>query len=306
MLGGSERAYDHGVMPVADIVRSASTLRTALVGHPMLRFDAPKLIGPAPTAGRMIELVEARGKHLEVTWDDGLVIDTHLKGDSEWHLYRPGAPWRRSWEQLRASIETEDWVAVCFKSPSVETYRQLDQARHPGRGRLGPDLGSPSADLAEAVDLLLAHHDPHARVRDALVDQHVMQGVGNVYRCEVLWATELSPWAHVADLTQADAMQIVHAATRLIRTAQGAARRQGAPRVELAVYGRCGQACPRCRDSIDSRPTGRYGRMLYWCPGCQTRHDRRAKQILEGLTMDPHPAARRYLHDLRSRDNDDG
>jgi len=39
-------------------------MRTALVGHPMLRFDAPKLIGPVPRAGRMIELVEAHGKHL--------------------------------------------------------------------------------------------------------------------------------------------------------------------------------------------------------------------------------------------------
>ena len=65
-------------------------MRTALVGHPMLRFDAPKLIGPVPQAGRMIELVEAHGKHLEVTWDDGLVLDTYLKGKGEWHVYRPG------------------------------------------------------------------------------------------------------------------------------------------------------------------------------------------------------------------------
>ena len=139
-------------------------MRTALVGHPMLRFDAPKLIGPVPQAGRMIELVEAHGKHLEVTWDDGLVLDTHLKGESEWHVYRPGAPWRRSWEQLRASIETDDWVAVCFNAPSVETYRQPDPGRHPGRGRLGPDLASPTADLEEAVDLLLAYPEPEARV----------------------------------------------------------------------------------------------------------------------------------------------
>lgn len=279
-------------------------MRTALVGHPMVRFDAPKLIGPVPQAGRMIELVEAHGKHLEVTWDDGLVLDTHIKGDSEWHLYRPGAPWRRSWEQLRASIETEDWVAVCFKAPSVETYRQPDQARHPGRGRLGPDLGSLAADLAEAVDLLLAHPHPETRVRDALVDQHVMQGVGNVFRCEVLWATELSPWALVADLNQADAVQIVNTAARLIRSTQGLSRRVTATRPELAVYGRCGQACPRCRDSIESRPTGRYGRMLYWCPGCQTRHDRRAHSIADGLVMDPHPAAKRYINDIRHRDDD--
>src|SRR5262245_63824260 len=147
-------------MPVADIVRTATSMRTALVGHPMLRFDAPKLIGPVPQAGRMIEFVESHGKHLEVTWDDGLVLDTHLKGGSEWHVYRPGVPWRRSWDQLRASIETDDWVAVCFNAPSVETYRQPDRERHPGHGRLGPDLSSPTTDPDEVVELLLAYPVP--------------------------------------------------------------------------------------------------------------------------------------------------
>ena len=126
-------------MPVADIARTASAMRTALIGHPMVRFDAPKLIGPVPQAGRMVETIEARGKHLEVMWDDGIVLDTHLKGKSEWHVYRNGSPWRRSWDQLRASIQTDDFVAVCFDAPMVETYRQPDRQRHPGRGRLGPD-----------------------------------------------------------------------------------------------------------------------------------------------------------------------
>ena len=79
-------------MPVADIARTASAMRTALIGHPMVRFDAPKLIGPVPQAGRMVETIEARGKHLEVMWDDGIVLDTHLKGKSEWHVYRQGSP----------------------------------------------------------------------------------------------------------------------------------------------------------------------------------------------------------------------
>jgi len=273
-------------------------MRTALVGRPMVRFDAPKLVGPVPQAGRMIELVEAHGKHLEVTWDDGLVLDTHLKGDSEWHLYRPGVPWRRSWEQLRASIETDDWVAVCFKAPSVETYRQPDRGRHPGRGRLGPDLADPSINLDEVVDLLLSHHDPEARVRDALVDQHVMQGVGNVNRCEVLWATGLSPWAHLADLTESDVMHVVNTAACLLRSVRSVPRRPTTPTPELAVYGRNGQACPRCHDTIESRPIGRYGRMLYWCPGCQTRHDRKARRILDALVVDRNAADTRYLDDL--------
>jgi endonuclease-8 len=293
-------------MPVADIARTASAMRTALVGHPMLRFDAPMLIGPVPQAGRMIELVESHGKHLEVTWDDGLVLDTHLKGGSEWHVYRPGVPWRRSWEQLRASIETDDWVAVCFNSPNVETYRQPDRDRHPGQGRLGQDLSSPTADLVEVVDLLLSYGVPDARLRDVLVDQHVMQGVGNVYRCEVLWAAELSPWAHVEDLTHADAAMIVNITATMLRAGRSRTSRvAGGASSGPAVFGRNGQGCRRCHETIESRPVGRYGRMLYWCPGCQVRLDRRLTQPLADVReMDPHPAAARYLNDLPWRHRD--
>ncbi len=293
-------------MQVADIGRTASTMRTALVGRPMMRFDAPRLVGPVPQAGRMVERVETHGKHLEVTWDDGLVLDTHLKGSSEWHVYRPGAPWRRSWEQLRASIETDEWVAVCFNAPSVETYRNSNPQRHPGSGRLGPDLGLASSEIAEAVDLLLSYPQPEARLRDVMVDQHVMQGVGNVYCCEVLWAAELSPWAHVADLTEQDAMLIVNTAARMTRANHGRIRRSTTNLTPggLAVYGRIGQGCLRCHETIESRPVGRAGRMLYWCPGCQVRLDRR--NVVIDRDIDPHPAASMFLNDLPWRAHDIG
>ena len=285
-------------MLVGDVARSASTMRTALVGHTMVRFDAPRLVGPAPEAGRMVETVEACGKHLEVMWDDGIVLDTHLRGNGEWHVYRQGAPWRRSWERLRASIQTDEFVAVCFDAPSVETFRAPDPHRHPGRGRLGLDLGCSGADLAEAVELLLSYPEPEARLRDVMVDHRVMQGVGNVDRCEVLWAAELSPWAHVADVTHHDALLIVHTAAKMVRTNRGRLRRTTTHRTPngLAVYGRTGQGCIRCHDTVASHQASRTGRMLYWCPGCQVRLDRRRPRSVAGA--DPHPAAARFLDEL--------
>jgi endonuclease-8 len=280
-------------------------MRTALVGRPMVRFDAPVLVGPVPQAGRTIEQVETHGKHLEVAWDDGLVLDTHLKGTSEWHVYRPGDPWRRGYDQLRASIETDDWVAVCFSAPTVETYRKRERDRHPGRGPLGPDLTSASSDLTLATELLLGRAEPKTRLRDALVDEHVMQGVGNVYRCEVLWALELSPWAYVADLGVDEARLIVETAAEHVRAAQRRSSRSSG-HAPLAVYGRCGQACPRCHETIESRPVGREGRMMYWCPGCQVHLDHRdATPITDGLQMDRHPAAAVFLHDMPWRANPD-
>ncbi len=132
---------------------------------------------------------------------------------------------------------------------------------------------------SEVVDLLLAYPEPEARLRDVLLDQHVMCGVGNVYRCEVLWATELSPWAHVGDLTHADA---VDARQHRGHDAAGQrAARVGESRTPTfeagsAVYGRNGQGCVRCHETIAVR----------------TRRRARPDAVLvPGLPGPPRPAA---------------
>jgi hypothetical protein len=69
----------------------------------------------------------------------------------------------------------------------------------------------------------------------------------------------------------------------------------------LAVYGRNGQPCPRCGDTIDVVRTGQHARLLYWCPGCQVNHaPRQAQQpdADDSKEMDPHPAAAKFLSEL--------
>lgn len=266
----------------------------------MLRFDAPRLVGPVPQAGRIIETVESHGKHLEIDWDDGLVLHTHMRLTGSWHLYRRNDNWRRPYVQMRAAIEVADWVAVCFNAPNVETYRRPDKRRHPGMGRLGPDLCKSDIDLGAVVNLLLTYRDPSARLGDVLLDQRVLCGVGNVYRCEVLWATELSPYAHVGAISEHDAIRLVNTAATMLRANLTSARRLTAPstRSGLAVYGRNGQRCPRCADSIECRRLGTHHRILYWCPGCQTHLDPRLERSRDDTPMDPHPAAQRWLAEL--------
>ena len=251
----------------------------------------------------MIELVECHGKHLEITWDDDLVLHTHLRLTGSWHLYRLGERWRKPGEQARAVIEVPEWVAVCFNAPVVETYRIPDRFRHPGFGRLGPDLITASdTDLVECARRLAEYPYSDVTVAEALLDQHVVCGVGNVFRSEVLWACETSPFAPIDALTPADCVQLVNAAARMLR-----ANLQPVPRVTyaelpggLAVYGRNGQRCARCGDTVQVRRVGEHARTLYWCPGCQVQHqpvtrERPGEPVRE---MDPHPAAAKYLADL--------
>ncbi len=108
----------------------------------------------------------------------------------------------------------------------------------------------------------------------------------------------------MGDLTHHDALLIVNTAAKMIRANLGRERRATTQRTRggLAVYGRCGQGCIRCHDTIESRPVGRHGRMLYWCPGCQVRLDRR--QPTEVRLCDPHPAAAKFLDELPWRNRD--
>ena len=206
-------------MPEGDTIhRTAAALRTALVGRPTVRFDAPRLFGPRPAPGRIIERVESHGKHLEITWDDELVLHTHLRMTGTWHLYRVGERWRKDDRQMRVVIEVPGWVAVCFNAPVVETYREFDMYRHPGFGRLGPDLCTATDDeLDVCVRRLQQYAYTDAPVAEVLLDQHVMCGVGNVYRSEILWACELSPYAEVGSLSTDDCVQLVNAASRMLR-----------------------------------------------------------------------------------------
>jgi endonuclease VIII len=263
-------------MPEGDtIFRAALALRTALVSHPLQRFAAPRNPGPRPDVGTVVEAVASHGKHLEIAFDDGIVLHTHMRMTGSWHLYRPGERWRRPERQVRALIQVPEWVAVCFNAPIVETYRQGDSRRHPGQVSLGPDLCDLNADLDECVRRLQHYPEPATSVAEVLLDQRVLCGVGNVYRCEVLWARELSPFAPVSALDSQELAALVQVSARLLRA--------NLHRVEritvdnhvggLAVYGRQHQPCPRCGAPVSVRRWGEHARLLYWCPGCQVRHE---------------------------------
>lgn len=290
-------------MPGGDAIhRTAAALRTALVDKKMVRFDAPRLIGVVPRAGRTVVRVEAHGKHLEIKWDDGIILHTHLRMSGSWHLYRQGESWQRAHREMRAVIETTAWVAVCFNAPLVETFREPTVSRHPGLGRLGPDLSRVDADLGRCVELLLTNDDLRSPIGQVLLDQRIFCGVGNVYRCEVLWACELSPFASVGDIPEPLATRLVNVAARLVRANLSQADCVALPGVPggLAVYSRSGQGCYRCAETVKCRRPGDDDRSLYWCPGCQTRFAPARRGLADGPT-DQHPAAKLFLDDLSYR-----
>lgn len=265
-------------MPEGDtIFRTAAVLRRALLGSEVRGARSQPRPGLAhvprlaAVVGRTVDGVEARGKHLLIGFSGGLWLRTHLRMRGSWHRYRAGEAWRLPAARASCVLETDDAVAVCFDAPEVELLTGLELARHPTLRGLGPDLLAPSLDAEEAVDRLRA--DPARPLGEALLDQRVVSGMGNVYKSEVCFLERLDPWGRVGAVRQEDLRAALATGRRLMRANLDGGRRVttgvGAPGSSLWVYRRAGRPCRRCGTLIQGRRQGEQARMTYWCPRCQ-------------------------------------
>jgi endonuclease VIII len=273
-------------MPEGDtIFRAARTLNRALAGQIVTRFESvfPALTRVAddrPIVGRIVDSVRAQGKHVLMTFAGGLTLRTHMRMSGSWHIYRPGESWRRPARDMRVLVGTADFVAVGFNVPVAEFLSERDLARHPELGRMGPDLLDAALDPDEARARLRARGGD--AIGDALLNQRVMAGIGNVFKSEILFVAAIDPFRRVATLSDAEVDRTIGAARDLLRanvlepaqtlsTAIGRrTTRSLDPGEALWVYARGGKPCRRCRTPISSRKTGIDARLTYWCPVCQT------------------------------------
>ena len=252
-------------MPEGDtLYRVAARLRPALDGKELRGFEAKRLLGDKPKIGTTIESVEAKGKHLLISFSNQLVLETHLKMSGSWHLYRTGERWQKGSHLARCVIEVDEWVAVCFSAPVVKTHHgSADDVL----SYLGPDLTSENPDLELAVTRFGECCSDDTQIGVALLDQRVACGVGNVYKSEVLAALRLDPFTPVADVSVGMRGRLIATAHRLLRAnLRGGERRtvvQG-----LAVYDRKGKPCFTCGTPIAMRYQGEHSRSTYWCPRC--------------------------------------
>jgi len=236
--------------------------RTAAALRPRLLDRAVRRAWPQPLArlkGQRVVGIDANGKHLLMRFDGGLVLHSHMRMTGSWHIYAPGQRWRRPQHLARAVLEFDDVVAVAFSAPVVELIRDAGTRT----GHLGPDILAEGFDASAACRL--ARLSDRVEVGDVLLDQRVCAGIGNIYKCETMWLHHVSPFTPVADIADADLAQLYLTARRLMLAS---ATGSPAPR-RRAVHARSGRPCPRCGDSIRTRPQGALARVTYFCPRCQ-------------------------------------
>jgi formamidopyrimidine-DNA glycosylase len=251
------------------------TITAVVIRRRRLRLPIPRALDAA-LPGSRVERVTRRAKYLLIVTNAGTAL-VHLGMSGSLRVLPAAHPARKHdhWD-----LVLDDGRALRLNDPrrfGVLLWTADDALAHPLLARLGPeplelDLRTLTAHLAAK-----ARHRKGA-VKQFLMDQAVVVGVGNIYASEALWRARVGPGRAAGRVTAAEWTAVARGIRSVLARAIAAGgttlrdftRPDGEPgyfRIELAVYDRAGRPCRRCRTPIRTRVQGQ--RATYWCPACQ-------------------------------------
>jgi endonuclease VIII len=220
---------------------------------------------PQRLAGRAVRSVDAHGKHLFIRFDGELTLHSHLRMTGSWGVHREGARWKRARHRAWLVIRRGEWEVVQFDGPLLELLRESRTRFDQRLAALGQDVIGPSFDPAKLLQRLRAE-DPQRTLGDALLDQRILAGIGNVWKSESCFAAAINPWRPLARVSDAEALAVVEFARERMRISADGDGFSTRPR---AVYNRARMPCLRCRTPIRQHGQGDDNRTTFWCPRCQ-------------------------------------
>jgi len=279
-------------MPEGDtIYRTARAMGRALMGKQITAFRSnypllTRFHEDTPISGQTVANVESRGKWLLIHLSGGATIATHMLMNGSWHLYPRGKRWHRPARDMRIVLENSEYQAVAFTVPVARIYTAQQLAREKRIPPPGSDVLSENFDPASAVARIRACSGEE--IGNVLLHQHVLAGIGNVFKSELCFVENINPFCLVAALTDDQLEALVRSAqslvgsnvledsSNMIVTYRGPGRRttrNARPADNLWVYSRSGNPCRRCGATIRHRLQGQDARVTYWCPTCQPMPD---------------------------------
>lgn len=221
---------------------------------------------------------DAYGKHLFHLWEGDRIVHVHLGMAGEFYRFEGSPPRARPSVRLRlaAAPVTTDLIGP----PTCELI--TEEKRREILARLGPD---PLRDDAEpALARAKLGKRPDRPIGDALLDQRVIAGAGNIYRNEALFLTGIHPlrpsgrvspeeWIALWETLRAIMRRGVAEGTVTVDVSETPHPRAGrvAEDDEFYVYGQTN--CRRCGSRLKELPLS--GRRMFACPTCQPRRRRR-------------------------------
>src|SRR5262245_53810954 len=262
-------------MPEGNTIHRLARMHTRDFGGKRVRISSPQgrfAREARKLEGRRFLRAEAYGKHLFHHWSGGLVVHVHL-GMAGW-FYRRRAPVREPRPTVRMRLSTPDVTTDLIGPPTCELIPRFAQRQV--LDRLGPDPLRKEFD-PQAVWRNLQKR-PKRPIGDALMDQKVLAGVGNIYRNEALFLAGIHPLRRAGRLTAAQWGRLWRELRRLMRrgVTQAEIRTTDAKEATHPLSGRLAEEpfyvyqqeiCRRCASPIKEFPLT--GRRMFACVGCQ-------------------------------------
>lgn len=262
-------------------------IRSVVLNRPDLRFPFPDRFADR-LAGRRVDAVERRAKYLLIRLDSGETLLSHLGMTGRYSIeaedgaVQPGdfvhaAPANPRHDHV--VFEIEGGVTVRYNDPRRFGFMDMfaDEAACPYLTGLGPEPNSNAFSEAYLSQALKGRRSP---VKAALLDQRIVAGLGNIYVCEALHRSGISPRRLAGSIAGVRAQRLAAAVRAVIDEAIAAggstlrdfASADGALgyfQHSFRAYGREGEACPTpdCAGRIERIVQS--GRSTFFCSTCQ-------------------------------------
>ena len=253
--------------------------RASVSKHRLRTASLAKL--PAALAGRAFATPRRTGKLLFLDLDRGDTLLSHLGMSGRWLFWADGRTADDSLPHVHLKLAFADGAALWYQD--IRRFGMLRVvplerlARDPSVRLLGPD---PLVEPPTGESLRALAKGARVAVKNFLLDQRRIAGLGNIYVSEVLFRAALDPrrragtlavaeWARVAreiPLVLEESIARMGTTFSTFRTIWNEPGEYGE---QLLVYDRAGQPCVRCRGTVKRIVQG--GRATFFCPACQKR-----------------------------------
>jgi len=258
-----------GIAPIVE----GRTIADVVVREHRLRWPVPGGLGKK-LLGQKIGRVSRRAKYLLFTMDRGTLI-IHLGMSGRLWVVDAGQP---AIKHDHVDITLDNKKILRFHDPrrfGAILWTTTDPGSHKLLRELGPE---PLNEEFNGAYLFAKTRDRKRRIRDVLLDSHVVAGIGNIYANEALYLAGIDPRRSAGRISQPRIERLVSAIVEVLNSAiraggttlrdfRGGDGRPGYFQQVLAVYGRAGQPCPQCGTPVASEQLG--GRSLFYCRRCQ-------------------------------------
>lgn len=223
--------------------------------------------------GQTVQDIERRGKYLLFQLSGGDCLLAHLGMTGALLLQVEGTPPQR---HDHVCVRLSGGLQLIYNDPRRFGLLRVGQAGgFMELKQIGPDPLSDDFTVAHLAALARGRKRP---VKNLLMDQRALGGIGNIYANEILFRAGIRPSRPSRRLTRRELEALLRATRAVLQKAirlggssisdyRDGTGKTGYFQLRLAVYDRAGQPCRRCGTAI--RRTVHAGRSSFYCPRCQ-------------------------------------